>query len=938
MNRDSIFEHFRRQKSPETKGRTHPKICFQIAFDEYGAYLSVVDAKGKQIEANYLGYSGATRNLLRSIEQIEEKNSFVIDWEKPAERIYLAEHDHLIDLLKRTENVVDEDGNPLTFSKRTVSLGIRLTKIVNEEKLASKELYWKSEVQLNIENEKYTDFQLLNEETVCVNQQIFDIQPIGGGFKNLSYFKTEVKEENLTVFFSLLFSYLENIELVFEDYKVAYSTDKIYARPSLVFEKVDVDDSLFMRVGQSLPDLEVTVLEQFDLFKYAEINELEKQITVKFIEQDPLEDVISIIAKLLKKHTPRKKKEEKINVVFEDGLFIIPREVAGGFIYNELVELLGQFQVFGAEKLKSYKISFSTPKVNMNLSHSIDFLEGSVDLSFGEEKVDLFDAISQLKKNNYVKLSDGTHALVNEGYLKKLERIFRKKEEGQVELSFFDLPLVEELIDEKVTGKQFKKSREIFEGFNELANKKYALPEVKATLRPYQLDGFKWIKYLEENNLGGCLADDMGLGKTLQAISVLATAYPKEKLPTLIVMPRSLLFNWRSEVQKFAPHLKTYTYYGTTRNIVKARKHHLIFTTYALMRNDVEIFQEEDFYYLILDESQNIKNIQAQTTKAAMLLSGKHRLALSGTPIENNLGELYSLFRFLNPSMFGTVHQFNQHYLAPIQKDNDKEAILQLRKKIYPFILRRLKKDVLQDLPDKIEQTLFIEMSDKQRKLYENRRSFYKTAIDNSIATKGMQQSRFFIFQALNELRQIASTPEKFSEGKILSPKREMLQEQLMDSIANGHKILIFVNFLATIELICEQLEDMGIDFVSMTGATRDRQSLVNRFQNEPDCKVFLMTLKTGGTGLNLTAADTIFIFDPWWNVAAENQAIDRAHRIGQTNKVLAYKLITEGTIEEKIVQLQAAKKELFDNVISSDGASLKSFTEEDIEFIMGHG
>ncbi len=935
MENNSIFEHFRRQKSSDSKAKTHPKIYFQINFDDYGAYISIVDSKGKNIEVNYLGYSGVVRNLLKSIEQISEKNSFVIDWEKPAERIYLAEHDYLIDLLKRTQNLVDLQMEALSFSEDVGKFAIRLTKEENIERLATAEPFWKSEVTLIVKNEQHSDFLLLNEETALVGQQLFDIQALGSGYKNLSYFQTEIKETDTTVFFSLLFSYLENIDLSFDGYKVIHSEDKIYARPSLVFEKVDVDDSLFMRVGQSLPDLSVSVLEQFDLFKYAEINELEKQITVKYIEQDPLEEVTALVSKLLKKHTPRKKKEERAVVVFEDGLFIIPREVASGFIYNELVELLTQFEFFGAEKLKSYKISTNPPKVNMNLSHSIDFLEGSVDLTFGEEKVDLFDAIAQLRKNNYIKLSDGTHALMNDAYVKRLERIFRKKEQGKVELSFFDLPLVEDLINEKITGKQFQKSRAIFEGFNELGSKKYKYPKLNAKLRPYQKDGYKWIKYLQEKHLGGCLADDMGLGKTLQTIAILADSYPKEELPTLIVMPRSLLFNWRSEVEKFAPQLTTYTYYGSSRNIVKAREHHLIFTTYALMRNDIESFQEENFFYVILDESQNIKNLQAQTTKAAMLLNGQHRLALSGTPIENNLGELYSLFRFLNPSMFGTVNQFSENYLAPIQKDNDKTAIMQLRKKIFPFILRRLKKDVLKDLPDKIEQTLFIEMSEKQRKLYESRRSFYKTAIETTIATKGMQQSRFFIFQALNELRQIASTPEKYSEGKIPSPKRELLQEQLIDVVANGHKALVFVNFLATIELICDQLEELGIDFVSMTGATRDRQSLVNRFQNDPNCKVFLMTLKTGGTGLNLTAADTIFIFDPWWNVAAENQAIDRAHRIGQKNKVLAYKLITEGSIEEKILALQQMKKELFDNVISADG-SLKALSEEDIEYILG--
>ena len=460
------------------------------------------------------------------------------------------------------------------------------------------------------------------------------------------------------------------------------------------------------------------------------------------------------------------------------------------------------------------------------------------------------------------------------------------------------------------------------------------MPKVDAKLRPYQKDGYKWIKYLHDTKLGGCLADDMGLGKTLQTIAILASVYPKEKSPTLIVMPRSLLFNWNAEVEKFAPQLSTYTYYGNTRNIKDAKKANLIFTTYALMRNDIEKLKEEKFYYVILDESQNIKNIQALTTKAVMLLQSKHRLALSGTPIENNLGELYSLFRFLNPSMFGTLNQFNQNYLAPIQKHNDLDAIRQLRQKIYPFILRRLKKDVLKDLPDKIEQTLFVEMSESQRKLYEQRRSFYKEAINSSIASRGLQQSRFFIFQALNELRQIASSPEGFSEGKIISPKRELLQEQLLDSVANNHKVLIFVNFLAAIELISAQMEEMGIGHVTMTGATRNRQALVEKFQTDADCKVFLMTLKTGGTGLNLTAADTIFIFDPWWNVAAENQAIDRAHRIGQQNKVLAYKLITEGSIEEKIVKLQEKKKELFDNIISTDGDSLKSLSEEDIDFI----
>jgi len=935
METNGIFNHFRRKKTFDGKARTHPNVFFQIAFDDYGAYLDVVDKKGNPIEANYLVYSGAERNLLRSVEQIQDKNSFVIDWERPNNQLYFSEYDYLIEQLRRVENIVDEDNKKLSFANDTGHIRIALTEVQQESKLAPEASRWQGGVQLIHGENQYDTPQFLNENTAVVGREIIEVQPLSSGFRSISFFNTEIKEEDLPVYLSLLFSYLDNVEVVYQNYKTRHSSEKVYAKPALIFEKIDVDDALFMRVGQVLPNMAVNVLEQFDLYRYAEINELEREIVVKYVEQETIEEVIREINKLLRRHSPKKKKEDRVEVVLEDDLFIIPKEVAGNFIYNELPQLLLQYEVFGSEKLKSYKISAVPPSLNLNLTSGIDFLEGDAELDFGGETIDLFDAIKQFRKNNYVQLSNGTHALINSTYLKRLERIFKQKGK-KVQVSFFDLPLVDELIEDKVTSKKFQKSREIFEGFNDIGKKRYRLPKIKAELRPYQKDGFKWLKYLKDNNLGGCLADDMGLGKTLQAIAILATDYPGESKPTLIVMPRSLLFNWENEVRKFAPQLKTYTFYGGTRDIKAAKKAHLIFTTYAIMRIEIQKFKEEKFHYVILDESQNIKNIQAQTTKAAMLLEAKHRLALSGTPIENNLGELYSLFRFLNPAMFGTLRSFSENYLSPIQKNNDKEAIRQLRKKIYPFILRRLKKDVLDDLPDKIEQTLFVEMSDAQRKLYEERRAFYKAAIETSIATRGMQQSRFFIFQALSELRQIASTPEQFSDGKIISPKRELLEEQLMDAMANGHKALIFVNFLAAIELISEQLENMGVDFVSMTGATRDRQSLVTRFQNDPNCRAFLMTLKTGGTGLNLTAADTIFIFDPWWNVAAENQAIDRAHRIGQQNKVLAYKMITQGSIEEKILKLQEMKKELFDSVISSDGNSLKSMSAEDVEFILG--
>jgi SNF2 family DNA or RNA helicase len=286
--------------------------------------------------------------------------------------------------------------------------------------------------------------------------------------------------------------------------------------------------------------------------------------------------------------------------------------------------------------------------------------------------------------------------------------------------------------------------------------------------------------------------------------------------------------------------------------------------------------------------------------------------------------------------MFGTADNFNQQYLIPIQKNNDPAATNDLRRKIFPFLLRRLKKDVLTELPDKIEQTLYVEMSESQAKLYEQRRRYYKEAIEQQVAMKGIQGSQFFVFQAMNELRQIASIPESHSDGKIESPKLELLIEQLTDAVSNRHKVLVFANYLDAIELISEKLSEQQIEHVTMTGSTKDRQKVVDQFQNDPNCKVFLLTLKTGGTGLNLTAADMVFIFDPWWNKAAENQAIDRSHRMGQNKKVFSYKIIAKATIEEKMIQLQEQKSELFNAIISADSASLKSFSQDDVDFILG--
>lgn len=929
MTANHLFEALKKDKQPQhtsSAGKAEA-VIFCLLFDDQGAYIEVRNEKGKPANADYLHYSGVVRSILKSVHAIEQRSDFLVDWENPGNKVYLHENDFLIEQLLQSKLWQDEKGKTIQPAGGMAS--VRLVMNNSDIKKIT------SVLQLITDDEVTTSFNFINETHVYANGRIAEVTSVGRNFRSLNLFTTAMDADDVQKFLSLFYSYVQNIPLQFEQYRVAFSDEPIATSPVLVFEKIDADDALFMRVAQVLPGIDAALLSDYDLQYFAAVNDLENSIEVKPIEQQSNTEVLQSIEKMLDKHVPRQGKKKTVEVVVQDDMFIIPREVAAGFIYKDLPGLLATYKIMGAEKLKTYKISTIKPRLELKLGHGIDFLEGEATLHFQDESFSLFDALQQYQKNRYILLSDGTHAIVNEGYMHKLQRLFKKKKEN-AHISFFDLPLIEDLIDEKITSAGFTKSKEIFEGFNTLHQTTIRLPKLNATLRPYQQQGYQWLNYLRETNLGGCLADDMGLGKTLQTICLLASIYPKEKKPSLVVMPKSLLFNWEKELEKFAPQLTFYTYYSAQRNMEDACAKQIILTTYSTLRIDIEKLKEKEFHYIVLDESQNIKNMQAQTSKAVMLMQCEHRLALSGTPIENNLGELYSLFRFLNPTMFGSIDTFNQHYLAPIQKFNDKEVTAELRKKIYPFILRRLKKDVLKELPDKIEQVLYVEMSDGQRKLYEQRRMFYKEAIEQQVAMKGIQQAQFFVFQALNELRQIASTPESYSNGKIASPKIELLMEQLLDALANNHKVLIFVNFLNALELIGERLEEQGIEYASMSGSTKNRQQLVERFQNDANCKVFLLTLKTGGTGLNLTAADMVFIFDPWWNKAAENQAIDRSHRIGQDKTVLSYKMITQGTIEEKILLLQEKKAEIFNSIISADSASLKSISEDDIQFMLG--
>lgn len=900
-------------------------FLFVITKVSNGPTLKTVNKALKPIEPDYHFFSGEKAQLLRSLDKIREEKAFEISWEDNGEDICLNEYPHLLYLLMRCDNIADEKGNKVSVNNDTTTMELLLTK---------KDGWIKP--LLSVAGS--TGFQMLSDSFVMTegdNPEIRPIAPVGENFRQLEYFRQPLPEAMLEQYLSVFFSFVANVTVKYEDYDIDILEGDITPTLALSFEKINADKTLFLRLVEKVNGLPIDFVEQFDISMVATVG-IDKKIRVRHLSRLPLEADAAALKKEIIKFAPDRQAQK--SVFCENNLFVIPEDTAGPFLLHALPSLLKRYELIGAEKLREYKVKPMAPKLNVKLSSGIDFLEGDAEVTLGEETFSLQQLFSQYSSKKYIQLSDGNRAILEDGYMRRLERIFKQKKgkDGKIKVSFFDLPEIEDLINGPLEGDAFKHHREVYEGFNKLHQQTLATKKLKAELRPYQKEGIKWIKYLYDNKLGGCLADDMGLGKTVQTIGVLTLIYPKEKKPTLIVMPRSLLFNWQNEIKRFAPQLSVYTYYAQERDIKSAMKHQVILTTYAIVRNDVETFSKQMFHYVILDESQNIKNTTTQTTQAAFLLKADHRLALSGTPVENNLSELYSLFRFLNPTMFGSLEDFNSRYAAPIQKDNDKDTLLALRRKIFPFMLRRLKRDVLKDLPDRIEQTLYVEMTKEQHDFYEKRRIYYLQQVRQTIAAEGINKSQFVMFQALNELRRIASIPESLSDGHIKSPKLELLCETLLEAVANGHKTVVFFNFIAGIEQMSERLDAEGIDYACMTGSTRDRKSIVERFQNDPHCMVMLMTLKTGGVGLNLTAADTVFIFEPWWNKAAEEQAINRLHRIGQTAKVLSYSLITQQSIEEKIQLLQQQKAELFEGLIGTDSSSSKQLTEEDINFILG--
>lgn len=626
------------------------------------------------------------------------------------------------------------------------------------------------------------------------------------------------------------------------------------------------------------------------------------------------------------------------------------------FLTSEINIYMKNFEVMVTESFKSRdilkpKIGSLGVKVENNLLN-IDFDK----MNINEDE--LVDVLKQYRiKKKYYRLKDGTFlALENSNDLEVISEItenmnmdIKSIKNGGMQISLYRSSYLNNILSKThdIEIKKDNKFKEIVSKVEESTELDYTIPNVvKDVLRDYQKVGYNWLKMLDEYKFGGILADDMGLGKTLQIIAIMLSYIESCKennivpKPSIVVCPSSLSLNWKNEIIKFNADINVLVIKGTAKErkelIKDINNHQLVITSYDLIKRDIDEYtnQNIEFKYIVVDEAQYIKNSNTQNSKAIKKLLGETRYALTGTPIENSLSELWSIFDYILPGYLYSYTKFRNNYESPIVKDKNDKVMKRLKTLIAPFILRRLKKDVLKELPDKTISILNNEMADEQTKIYNSYLMQARKEVNEELRSNGFEKSQIKILSLLTRLRQVCCHPSLFIDNyKGDSSKLIQCMELVDEAIESGHKILLFSQYTSMFEIIEKELKKQNVRYFKLTGQTKieDRVKMVDEFNNTEDVKVFLISLKAGGTGLNLTAADTVIHYDPWWNLSAENQATDRAYRIGQKNAVQVYKLITNGTIEDKIQKMQERKGRLTDDVLSNEETFINKLTRDEI-------
>ena len=634
--------------------------------------------------------------------------------------------------------------------------------------------------------------------------------------------------------------------------------------------------------------------------------------------------------------------------------FILPdEEKIYEFLTNDINYYMKKFEVLATENFKSKeivrpKIGSLGVRVENNLL-SVDLSQLNIDMDELEEvikKYKLKKKYHRLKDGSFLDLQDSNEIDFIDKLVSGTDTSYEELESGSIRLPVNRTLYLNQLL-KGIKGTEIVKNKEyknIIDGLDkELIDEEEQIPEkLETILRPYQKTGFKWLKTLDRYKFGGILADDMGLGKTIQLISILLDYKQNsdEHRASIVVSPSSLSLNWKNEIEKFAPSLNIKVVRGTAGErkeiIQNIDKYDLVITSYDLLKRDIDTYKEKNynFKFIIADEAQYLKNNNTKNAKAIKQLKADTRFALTGTPIENSLAELWSIFDFVMPGYLFSYKEFKSTYETAIIKDENKDAMDKLKMLIEPFVLRRTKKEVLTELPEKTITVLNNEMDEEQRNIYLSYLVQAKQELQDEISMNGYEKSQIKILAALTRLRQICCHPGLFTENYTGgSSKLEQCMEIIEDGVMAGHKILLFSSYTSMFEIIEKELNKRDIKFFKLTGSTKvdERIELVDEFNHNPEIGVFLISLKAGGTGLNLIGADMVIHYDPWWNISAENQATDRAYRIGQKNNVQVYKLITKDSIEEKIYEMQQRKAELTDNMLSTQTTFINKLSKEDI-------
>ncbi len=608
--------------------------------------------------------------------------------------------------------------------------------------------------------------------------------------------------------------------------------------------------------------------------------------------------------------------------------------------HDELLEKGFTFEQPDGQK----KFVLGSSKIDLDIRENNDWFDINAVVYFGPYQIPFIQLKNHiLNKIQEFKLPSGEIAIIPEKWFSQFSNLMQFTDGGpNLKLKKHHIGVVYDFQGSELAGISMDRKLQQLADFEEIESTE--IPRnFKGTLRPYQLAGYNWFHFLKKYNFGGCLADDMGLGKTVQTLALLQKSKEENHeqnhgRTSLIIMPTSLIYNWQNEAEKFAPDLKILVHTGSMRNkdMDNFMNFDVVFTTYGITRIDADLLSKQYFNYIILDESQNIKNPASKSFRAVKMLKSKYKLILSGTPVENSVNDLWTQMSFINPGLLGNQHFFQSEFVIPIEKKKDEDKARKLQSIIKPFILRRTKNQVAKELPPKTENLFYCQMSEDQNEYYEKVKSEYRNELLMSLENGTFSKSQVQVLQGLTKLRQIANHPLMVDAGyEGDSGKFESVIHTLENVLSLGHKVLVFSQFVKQLDIYRRHFTRQNINYAYLDGSTSNRGEVVKEFQENKDLKLFLISIKAGGVGLNLTEADYVFILDPWWNPAVEQQAIDRTHRIGQTKNVFIYKFITKNTVEEKILALQNRKQRVAESLITTEESFVKSLTAQDIQDIL---